>query len=286
MTLNMKTLVAGATFLFGGLYAHAQELPKPSPGAKVEQRIGLTDITVTYSRPSVKERTIWGDLVPFDKVWRVGANASTLVETTTDLTIDGKTLKAGTYSLFMTPGKETWQVMFNSVIDGWGAGKYDKANDVLTFAVTPTKAGPFETMTLGFENIKASSGELVMSWEKCRVAVAITVDVHTQAMKNIDKALAADDATFRTYRNAANYLSDLGEELDRAMTWIDKSLEMEKSWYTYWIKAELCEATGDKKTAITCVEEAITLGVAAAKEDGDDFSYKGELEEYITKLKS
>ncbi|MEX2597542.1 MAG: DUF2911 domain-containing protein, partial [Salibacteraceae bacterium] len=137
MKRSITTLSLGIVLSFG---ISAQDLPKPSPMAKVEQRVGLTDLTITYSRPGVKNRTIWGDLVPYGKLWRAGANKATLFTTTSDIIIGDQTLPEGEYSLFILPKKEgAWEVVFNNETELWGTGKYNQEDDQLRIMATPQK---------------------------------------------------------------------------------------------------------------------------------------------------
>jgi len=266
----------------------AQELPQPSPAAKVEQRIGLTDVTVEYSRPSVKNRTIWGELVPFDVIWRTGANANTLVTFSDDVKVNGKALKAGTYSFFTIPAKGAdWKVMFNSVIDGWGEGKYKKENDVLTLSTKPIKGMYQESLRFSFEKLTGTSGNLVLAWDIIAISLKIEVDVDTKAWANIDKAIAeiTDENKAGVYRNAAKHSASTGKRLEEGLKWIDASIEAKSSWYSYWVKADVQHAAGDNAGAIKSANKAIELGEAGAKESGKPFGYKDRLEKAITDYK-
>ena len=284
--LNVFALMLLVLFTTTNLIA--QELPKPSPKAKVEQRIGLTDVSVVYSRPSVKDRTIWGDLVPFGEVWRTGANANTLVTFSDDVKVNGQPLKAGTYSFFTIPAKGAdWKVMFNSVTDGWGAGKYDKANDVLTLSTIPIKGMYQETLRFSFEKLTATSGSLVLAWDVVAIDLNIEVDVEAKAWANIDKAIAeaTEENKAGVYRNAASYAADSGKRLEDGLKWINESIKAKESWYSYWVKADVQHAAGDNAGAIKSANKAIELGEAGAKESGKPFKYKGQLEKAITEFK-
>lgn len=267
--------------------AVAQELPQPSPKAKVEQRIGLTDVTVEYSRPSVKGRTIWGELVPFDVIWRTGANFNTLVTFTDDVKIDGKELKAGTYSFFAIPTEGDWTVIFNTVIDGWGEGKYDKANDALTLTTTPAKGIAKESLGFSFEKLTGTSGSLVLAWDIISIDLKIEVDVETKAWANIDEAIAKvdEESKANVYRNAAKHSASSKKRLEDGLKWINESIKAKESWYSYWVKADVQHAAGDNEGAIASAKKAIELGEAGAKESGKPFGYKDRLEKAITEFK-
>ena len=263
--------------------AIAQELPQPSPKAKVEQRIGLTDVTVEYSRPSVKDRTIWGELVPFDVIWRTGANANTLVTFSDDVKINGKAIKAGTYSFFTIPVRGDWTVIFNSVIDGWGEGKYDKANDVLTLTTTPIKGMYQESLRFSFEKLTGTTGSMILAWDVVAIDLKIEVDVDAKAWANIDEAIAKVDADTKAnvYRNAAKHAAASKKRLEEGLKWINESIAAKESWYSYWVKADVQHAAGDNAGAKASAAKAIEMGEAGAKESGKPFKYKTRLEEAI-----
>lgn len=283
----MMRIVAMFMVVVSTTTAVAQELPQPSPKAKVEQRIGLTDVNVEYSRPSVKGRTIFGELVPFDKIWRTGANMNTLVTFTDHVKINGKELEAGTYSIFTIPTKGDWTIMFNSVIDGWGEGKYDKKNDVLVVSVTPKTIAHQESMLFSFDNLASTSGDLILSWGKKAVNLKIEVEVESKAWENIDVAIrdVNGENEVGVYRNAAKYAVTTNKRLDDGLKWINKSIEKKESWYSYWVKADVQHAMGDNAGAIASAKKAIELGEAGANEKGKPFGYKDRLEKAIAEYK-
>jgi len=269
--------------------AVAQELPQPSPAAKVEQRIGLTDVTVEYSRPSVKGREIFGGLVPYDKIWRTGANENTLITFTDDVKINGDVLSAGTYSIFTIPyaNEMAWKVVFNSVIDGWGEGKYDEANNVLEAKVMIATITKQESMLFSFDNLTANSGILTLAWDKVAISLSIEVEVEAKAWANIKKAMkgATDENKANIYRNAAKYAVSSNTHLENGFAWINESIDTKESWYSYWVKADVQHAMGDKKGAISSIKKAIKIGEAGAEESGKPFGYKEKLEAAIVKYK-
>lgn len=171
--------------LFVGIFAmvfsfqvQAQDAPAPSPLGKVHQRVGLTDIELTYSRPGVKDRTIFAadGLVPYGEVWRTGANARTTISFSTDVMVDGNKVPTGDYSIFTIPGKEEWTVIFNKVTDK-GVGSYDKANDALRVTVEAQEYPvTVETLTMGFGNITDTSTDMYLIWEDTMIMVPITVE--------------------------------------------------------------------------------------------------------------
>jgi hypothetical protein len=267
--------------------AIAQELPKPSPAAKVEQRIGLTDVTIKYSRPSVKGRKIWGELEAYDVVWRAGANANTLITFSDDVKVDGKELKKGTYSLFITPSKGDWTVLFNTDVEGWGTGNYDKVNDALSLTVKAGACELKESLSFSIENLTETTGSLVFSWEKIALEMVIEVDVDAKAWENIEGAVAKvdDESKAEVFRNAAKYSASSKKRLAEGLKWINESIAIKDSWYSYWVKADVQHAAGDNAGAIVSAKKAIEIGEASAKEKGKPFSYKKRLEQAILDFK-
>jgi len=260
----------------------AQDLPRPSPLAKVEQRIGLTDVSVTYSRPGVKERTIWGELVPYDKKWRTGANAATVLTFSHDVKVNGQDLAAGSYAFYTKPTKAEWTVYFNKEIDAWGrTSEYKTENDALTLTVKPEVNEMVESMRFTFENIKTDSADLVLAWEKIKIVLKIEVESEKKAMENIEKAIEDASGKWRVLRSAANYCADNNTNLDKGMEWINESIELHESWYSYWVKADVQAALGNKKEAIASANKAIKLGEADAKKKGKEFTYRKRLDKAI-----
>lgn len=288
MKMNLNNWIVATGLFFASVgFAQAQDLPRPSPQAEVQQRIGLSDITVNYSRPAVKGRKVFGDLVPYGELWRTGANESVLLTVTEGVKINGTAIDAGEYALFTVPGETEWEVVINTETSGWGTGAYKKENDVMRFKVKAQSTSHMENMAFVFTDITGTTGNLVLHWEKVMIAIPIEVEVAALAMKNIEEAIAnAKPDDFRVYRNAANYCAESKTNLDQGMKWIEKSLEIKENWYSFWVKADLHAAKGDYKGAIAAAEKAIELGEAASKENGREFKYKGQLQEEITKWKS
>lgn len=286
----MKKTIIVSTLLLGSLFLtdlKAQDLPKPSSSAEVKQRIGLTDITVAYSRPNVNDREIFGDLVPFNEIWRTGANMNTLITFTDDVKIEGKEVKAGTYSVFTFPGEKEWKVVFNNETKSWGTGGYDETNNVFEATVPAKTTNHHETMEFSFENVQIENGLLQLAWNKTLIQLKIEVNVKEKAWKNIETAIAEanDKNKASVYRNCAKYCADNNMELDKALAWIDESIKTQDYWFSHWVKADILHAKGDNKGAIASAKKAIELGEAGAKESGKPFTYKSKLEEAIKNYK-
>lgn len=237
------------------------DLPRPSPSARVSQVIGLTEITVDYSSPAVRGRPIWGSLVPYEQMWRTGANQATKITFSRDLTFGDKSVPAGTYALFTIPSKGAWTVILNKKADQSGSARDYKADlDLVRFAVPAKPTLHRERLTFLFSDFTDDKGRLDLEWEKLRVSIPIKVGTEEQALANIAKSL---DGTWRTYANAARYLGETKKDYDTALKYIDLSLGLKEDWFNLWIKATLLAGKGNTKDAIAFGERAYGLGQKA-----------------------
>jgi hypothetical protein len=243
--------------------------PLPSPNATVSQTIGVTKVEVTYSRPHVKgptrkeERVIWGALVPWDLVWRTGANAVTKITFDGDVSVEGQKLAAGSYGLFTIPGKTEWTVIFNRLSTGSPAD-YSPDKDVLRVKVKPEASAPHEQFTIEFPSVTADSAVLAIEWEKLMVPVSLKVDTKAQFLTNAKDAVAkakADD--WQTPLTAARYLYDNKYALDEATRWLDKSIATKATFGNLSTKANALAAEGKTKDAVAAAEKALAAGKAA-----------------------
>ncbi|HPC84131.1 MAG TPA: DUF2911 domain-containing protein [Thermoanaerobaculaceae bacterium] len=240
------------------------ELPRVSPRATVSQTVGLTDISIAYCRPGVKGRVIWGGLVPYDQVWRTGANEATTITFSDAVKVGGTEVPAGTYGLFTIPGKESWTVILNKGAKLWGAYEYKQEEDVLRFAVKPRPAAAHqEWMEFRFEGLSTESAEVVLAWERLEIAIPIQVEVIQRVLASARKAIAeakVDD--WRTPFRAAAFCLDNTVNLDEAGTWIDRSIAAKPTFYNTLAKARWTFARGDKAEAIALARKAIEIGQA------------------------
>lgn len=258
-----KLLLAMTIGLFIGS-TQAQELPKPSPHCKIEQVVGLTTVTLDYSRPSAKGRTIFGDLVPYDKVWRFGANKNSMITFSTDAKIHGKEIKAGTYSIFATPSKDgEWLIAFNTDIEQWGAGNFDKAKNAVAVKVKAEEAPMHETFTIEIKHITNGSAHLSMVWEKTRINIPFTVDTDAVAKKNIEEAIKKGEELEKVYYNAARYYSASLKDDKEAMNLIEKSLKVKETHNCMYLKATILKDMGKVDDAIATAKKAYDLAVKA-----------------------
>ena len=264
--------------LVGGAARADLDLPRPSPFAKVVQTVGLTDITVDYSSPGVKGRKIWGAVVPYDQMWRAGANGATKLTFSRDVSFADKPVPAGTYAFFVIPTKGAWTVILNKKADQAGTGRdYKQADDLLRVQVTP-KAAPFrERLAYAITDFTDDKATLELEWEKLRLPIPIAVQTSAQALANINSTI---DGTWRTYANAARYMLENKKDYDTGMKYVDQSLALKEDWYNVWIKAELQAAKGNTKDARATGEHAYELG---KKSDG--FFLEGEVKKTLEEWK-
>ncbi|WP_425658910.1 DUF2911 domain-containing protein [Tenacibaculum ascidiaceicola] len=257
--------------------------PAPSPAAKLEQTVGLTDVSVEYSRPSMKGRTIFGDLVPYGKVWRTGANANTKVTFSDDVTIDGKTLKKGTYALYTKPGKDSWEVLFYSDANNWGTPKkWDDAKvAVSTTAKVEAMPVKIETFTMSIDDLTNDSAVLGILWENAYVGVKFNTPTDKAVEKSIAQVMGGPSAN--DYFSSAVYYLQEGKDINKAKNWINKAVDMTKDQPRFWYLRQqslILAKAGDKKGAV----KAAKASLAGAKEAGNA-DYVKMNKEFIAKMK-
>lgn len=251
-------LVLAAAALAAPAFAQF-EAPQPSPKATLAQRVGLTDVTISYSRPSVKGRAIWDALVPLDKPWRTGANQATTITFSDDVTVEGQKLAAGTYSIVTIPGKDEWTVIFNNDTKLWWETQYDEAKDALRVKAKPQAAEMVETLHIGFPSIGASSAVLAIEWEKVRVPVTIGVDVDGK----LKKALAAVEASaWQSPLATARYYFEQAGNRPEGWKYLDKSIAANRNWANVARKARFHAEEGKLAEAVKAGEEALALAKA------------------------
>ncbi|MHB1147463.1 MAG: DUF2911 domain-containing protein [Lutibacter sp.] len=242
--------------------------PQPSPAAKMEQVVGLTDVTVEYSRPGMKGRTIFGDLVPYGEVWRTGANANTKITFSDDVTIGGKELKKGTYAIYTIPNTTSWDVIFYSDATNWGnPEKWDESKVALktNVAVVPMP-NKIESFTMTFDDVNNDSAVLGILWENTYVGVKFEVPTDKTTMKSIETALAGP--TKNDYYQAATYYHTSGKDLKQALEWMKKAVEGDDP--AYWIlrRMSLIQADlGDKAGAIATAKRSLAAAEKAGNAD-------------------
>lgn len=256
---NLFTLL----FLLSAITISAQQnltTPQASQKASVSQRVGLTDITVTYHRPAVNNRIVWGGLVPFDQVWRAGANENTTISFSTDVMVENNNLAAGTYGLHMIPTKNSWTIIFSKDNAAWGSFFYDQANDALRFSVTAAQSDFQEWLSYSFDKLSANSTTLNLKWEKLSIPIKIDVDVNRTVIESMQKELTGIPGFFwQGWNQIALYALTNNYNLEKASTWIDRSIGINKNLTNLMTKSLILESTGKINEAETFKKEAFAL---------------------------
>jgi hypothetical protein len=279
-----KLFVLFAAFISASAYSQqGLNLPAPSPAASVSQVFGLTKVDIVYSSPGVKNRQIWGSLVvPYDSIWRTGANSTTTINFSTDVEIGGQKLKQGKYALFTIPGKDTWTIIINSDLSGFGAFDYKKSMDVVRLTVKPMSSDFKERMAFLLDPVSDSVCRVTLWWEKLKVSFDVSADTKTLVQKGIEDFTENSKNLWRSYANAANYYADNHLDLGKAKAWAQQSVAMMEHFYNRYVMAKVLQAQGDKKGALTYALEAKKLGDTA----NDEFykNYKDRVEKLVADL--
>lgn len=267
-TKKITQLFAAGLLAVSSVMAQAQTLktPAPSPLQTTKQAFALGDVTIEYSRPAAKGRAIFGDLVPYGKIWRTGANGATKLTFTEDVKLEGNAVKAGTYALYTIPGKDSWEIMlYKDLALGGNVADYNTSNEVLRFKVKPMAImNVVENFTINMDAITASSAKLLLMWDKTAVPVSISSDIDEKIMKNIDVSLKSDG---RPYFQAANYYYENNKDLNKALEWADKAIEQNPAFYVIHLKAKIQLKMKDNKGAINTAQRSMELAKEAKNDD-------------------
>lgn len=269
--MKQKFTFTLAILLLAGMSAFAQqiEMPQASPSAKIAQKVGLTDVTVDYSRPSTKGRKIFGELVPFGEVWRTGANGATVISFSTDVEIDGKKVPKGQYALYSIPGKSEWTIILSKDTKLWGAIGYDPKNDLMRFQVEPNKLSRvYETFEISFNNMTDNGADLSIKWDQTRVDFSIVTQVDAIVMAQIKELVIDTNTTDATLLySAASYYFANQKDIPMAYTWITKSVESDPKYWTVHLKAKIELALGMKTEALESAKKSKELAIEAKNPD-------------------
>ncbi|SHF57471.1 Protein of unknown function [Salegentibacter echinorum] len=257
---------------FAGLIAtgNAQvQTPQPSPFTKVEQKVGLTDVTLAYSRPATREREIFGELVPFGKVWRTGANENTKITFSDAVTIEGKTLEAGTYAIYTIPQENQWEVIFYTDASNWGNPQEWDESKVAVKATAEVEQLPFKmnTFTILINDLKMDAATLSFVWDQTVASLDFQVPTGKKAMASIDKIMNGPGA--QDYYAAASYYHDADKDLEKAYAWVNKAIEMGNP-DTYWMlrkKSLIAADLGKKEEAIAAAKKSLAAAEKAGNQD-------------------
>ncbi len=266
----MKKIILAFVMVLASSQIEAQvKTPAPSPKCTLEQKVGLTDVTIEYSRPSMKGRTVFGDLVPYGKLWRTGANQNTMITFSDDVVINGQTLKKGKYAIYTTPKVDMWEVVFYSDSDNWGTPENWNEKNVALSTNVDTKIlnTPVETFTIGINNVDNNFAHLEFSWEKTYVALKFEVPTQKTALASIEKALAGPTAG--DYFSSAQYFYQSNGDLNKALEYVNKALDLNKEkpfWYSRQ-KSLIQAKLGDKKGAIETAKVSLEAAKTAKNDD-------------------
>nr|WP_315172984.1 DUF2911 domain-containing protein [uncultured Flavobacterium sp.] len=266
----MKKIIIALAIIIANFTIEAQvKTPQSSPKANVFQTVGLTDVEVVYSRPAARGRAVFGNLVPFGKLWRTGANENTTISFSDDVIIEGKTLKKGKYALYTIPKIGSWEIIFYNTTNNWGTPEdFTEANVALRTTVKEEALSKaVESFTIGINNLDTNFAYLEMAWENSSVAMKFEVPTQKTAISNIEKALAGPSAG--DYFSAAQYLFQSNGDIAKARTYVDKALEMsieQPFWYNR-LKSLIQAKQGDKKGAIETAKLSLAAAEAAKNQD-------------------
>ena len=244
--------------------------PQPSPSSTVKQTIGLSEVMVEYSRPSAKDRKIFGELVPMDQLWRTGANGSTDITFANDAIFGGVKIPAGKYALYSIPSKSDWEIILYKDTEIWGAPK--ELKDELVAAKVKVKAekNPMhqESFQIGFQDFKMDRANLTISWEKTMVKVPIFIDSQKEVLASINSTLSSKTAKGSDFHQAANYYFENGMDLKKALEYTKKANELQPdTFYMLRLQSEIEAANGMKKEAIATAKKSLELSKKANNDD-------------------
>ena len=284
--MNSKALRSFIVLALGlvstsGLFAQTPkvEFPAASPACTIKQRFALTDVEIVYSRPGVKGRTIFGGLVPYDKVWRTGANNATKITFSTAVKLNGAGIPAGSYSLFTIPGENEWTIIINKNV-GQSGLQYDEKADVVRFKVTPVKlAETIETFAIEINHITDESAVLNLVWEKTVVPIKLEVELAGKLVPQIEAVMASEEKN-KPYYQAAMFYYDHGQDLQKASKWVDAAIAAREAHYVVHLKAKILAKLGDKQGAIAAAKRSSELAIKA-----NDTGYVKLNEDLISSLK-
>ena len=268
--MNSKLLRYVAAIIGGLIFAASApgqtpklEFPAPSPASTIKQRVGLTDIEIAYSRPSMKDRVIFGNVVPFGTVWRTGANNATKITFSTSVKLNDTEVAAGAYALYTLPGENEWTIILNKGV-GKSGTQYDEKEDVVRFKATPVslRDTSIETFTIEFNHLRDESAVINLVWEKTVVPIKVELDVTSKLLPQIEAVMAAEGGN-KPYYQAAMFYYDHGQDLAKAKDWVEAAIKQREAYYIVHLKAKILAKLGDKEGAIAAANRSTELAKTA-----------------------
>jgi len=257
------------TILICGFSFGQIQTPQPSPFSKIEQVVGLTDVTINYSRPALRNRVIMGELVPYGEMWRAGANANTTIEFSDAVVLGGQKLEAGKYAIFIRPGVSMWEVFFYTKTDNGGLpGEWDpKAVAAVAEIPTTTLENPVESFTISIDDLDQNGAQLNFRWEKTQASLKLEVPTDSKTMASIEKTMQGEPKA-QDYYSAAIYYRETGRDLKKAKDWISKAIEMDSGKYwMYRQQALILHALNENEAAIAASQTSLKLAIEAGNQD-------------------
>ncbi len=263
--MYLSVLALAATVALIPLPATGQiTAPRVSPHAVAQQTIGISEVTIDYHRPQIRDREVWGALVPYDNVWRAGANDNTVIVFSHDVKIEGKPLAAGTYGLHMIPSAGPWTVVFSTNSTSWGSFSYDEKEDALRVQVKPTAAPLEEWLSYGFEDLSATAATAYVHWEKLKVPFRVEVNTPEVVLGNMRNELRSTAGfQWQSFLGAANYALQNTSDLEQALTWAERAVAMQESGRTLGLKALILGRLGRGEEAEATLEKAVEVATEA-----------------------
>ncbi|WP_109698024.1 DUF2911 domain-containing protein [Chitinophaga deserti] len=266
---QLSAFLTAAAFGVMSVTAQAQvKMPAPSPGQTIKQDFALSAVEVTYSRPAVKGRTIMGDLVPYNKIWRMGANAATRIKFGEDVKLNGKPVPAGEYVIYAIPGHTSWEIIINKGLKNWGVDGYKQEEDVARFTAEPQELPfPIESFMITFGDVRPSAMTMMFLWDRIMIPVEITADIDGKIMASIEEGMKTDK---KPYFQAAMYYFESGRDVNQAIKWMDAALaepNNAKAFWMYYQKARMQAKAGDKAGAKATSAKSTELAKAAKNDD-------------------
>jgi tetratricopeptide (TPR) repeat protein len=258
--------LASIIFLASTLHAQQLKVPAASPLQTIKQAFGLSDITIEYSRPGVKGRIIYGDLVPWGKIWRTGANAATKITFGDTVNVEGKQVPAGTYALYTIPNKESWEILLYKDPTLGSVADYKIENELLRFTIKPTALQEkVETFTINVADVTPSSANIELFWDHTRASFNVVADIDAKIMKSIESTVVMDS---RPYFSAANYYYENDKDLKQALEWANKAIDQNpKGFFIVHLKAKIQKKLKDYQGALTSAEQSMALAREAKSND-------------------
>jgi tetratricopeptide (TPR) repeat protein len=271
MNKSIKVVLLICLTSFFNLSMAQLKMPAPSPLARIEQAVGLAQVNIEYSRPGVKDRKIFGGMLPYGELWRTGANAASKITFSEAVIIEGQEVPAGSYAIFSIPGKEEWTIILNKDLNAWGEGAYDQSKDQVRFKAKPKTLGHHvENLTFTFDELTLTGGKVILMWEKTMVEFPLETKAEEQVMAQIDKAMNPSvDAN--TYFQSATFYWQTGKDLNQALEWINTAVtEFEKQnrkvYWVYHTKANIEAELGKLNEALKTAEKSKAMADEAGNQ--------------------